>query len=76
MFIIQRNAVIGENQKATLPPAAVLNETEHSGSLECTQGRLLESLEHQLKLVFCLRPAGRVCVNAPLANEVKRPTRL
>ena len=71
MLIIQRNAVIGENQKTTLPPAAVFNESEHSGSLECAQGRQLELFEHLSKFVLSeRRPANRARLsNASLTDE-------
>ncbi len=71
MLIIQRNAVVAENQKMTTTPAAVLRQSEHSGSLECAQGRLLKLFEHLSKLVFCARRvAGWARLsNAPLTNE-------
>jgi hypothetical protein len=74
MLIIQRNSVIGENQKATPPPATVANAIEHSRSLECAQGRLFESLQHQLELVTtALRTATGEVLGEPgllnLSNE-------
>ena len=46
MLIVQRNAVIRENQEVALPPATVFNQLENSGGFESAQCCLLKLFEH------------------------------
>jgi hypothetical protein len=46
VLVVQRNAVIRKNQETALPPPAILNKSENSGSFQCAKGRLLELLKH------------------------------
>ena len=69
MFIRQRNAVIGENQEMTLPPATVFNQLENAGGLESAQSCLLKLFEHQTINFPCATVSSMDALELPAFGE-------